>query len=255
MPSSFKYRGYPRRSKNYYASKIQAAARRRAAARRAKSMPTRSLTRMIKNVSLKNSETKRSSDYQQGLVLNHNTTRYYGGLLDVRHGIGNPDGGNTRDNLSIPGTRVGAEIFAKGLSFKFQLERDTSHPDTFHRIVVFKYKQGQTLDDGLFWQGANGNGVNNILRTLDTIETSEVKVLKHLLVRPTTNLGLYTDHREFYVNLKNTRVKYSSGLNELETPEHWNIGFAVVAVSKHNVPITAAVATLNYSWKLFFKDP
>ena len=220
---------------------------------RRKTVPVRQVTKLIKNVALKQCETKRSSDYQQGLDLLHNVTRYYGGLLDVREGIFNPDGANTRDNLSFQGSRLGSEIIARGIGFKFQLEREGSHASACHRIIVFKYKQGQVLDDGLFWQGANGNGVQNILRMLDNIETSEVKVLKHILVKP--YIGWTTDFREFYINLKNMKVKYSSGLNEAQVPEHWNIGFAVVAVDKHNTPITTKVSELNYSWKLYFKDP
>ena len=68
-------------------------------------------------------------------------------------------------------------------------------------------------------------------------------------------VGWTTDYREFYINLKNMKVKYSSGLNEAQVPEHWNIGFAVVAVDKHNVATSTKISELNYSWKLYFKDP
>lgn len=252
MPSSSKYRGYPRRSKNYYASKIQAAARRRAAVRRSKSVPTRSLTKMIKNVSLKNSETKRSSDYFQGQDLFHNKTVYHGGLINVKVGTGNPDGLNTRDGSGFQGSRIGNEIICRGIAFKFYLERLSGGANSHFRICVFKYRQGATLDDAYFWQAGAGDGQNDILRINDSIDTSEIKVLKHLTIRPSGH-GWYTGNVDFYVLLKNWKVKFSTGTSG--QPEHYNIGFAVVAVDKHNTPVTTHIADLNYAWKLFYKDP
>lgn len=223
---------------------------------RRKSIPVSKVTKLIKNVQLRNCETFRNSGYAQGTDMLHNVTRYYSGLLNTKQGIQNPDGGNTIDS-TIPGGRTGAEIVAKGLSFKFHLERESAAAGSHFRVVVFKYKSGQSVNDSLFWQGASGNGANNMLRILDTIDTSEVKVLKHILVKPPIQ-GYFHSHLEFYVPLKNLKVRYPTGQSDGQSPsepEHWNIGFAVVGDYKHSTAITSKIAELNYAWKLFYKDP
>lgn len=213
-----------------------------------KTVPVKQVTRLIKNVALKNCETKRSAKFEEGKDLLHNITVYQTGLLATSQGDDNPDGANR-----YPGSREGAEIIARGLNFKFYLERVKA--DTHYKIIVFKYKSGDTVNDGSFWQGGTGTGANDIMRIIDTIETSRFKVLKQLIVQPSGH-GWYTKELNFYINLRNMRVKYPSGYNESNTtPDGWDIGFAVVGCDKIATATTDKVGELNYAWKLTYKDP
>ena len=213
---------------------------------RKKPVTTKNLTSLIKRVSLQNVETKRSAKYHEGVQLLHNVTRYYSALLNTTQGDGNPDGAN-----QYPGPRIGNEIIAKALNFKFYLERDTGTGGSAHfKIIVFKYPSYYAIDDGRFWQGASGAGGNNILRIIDTIATNKITVLKQVILRPHQ---FYTKELQLYIPLKNKKIVYED--NNTTTPKDFNIGYAIVACDKIGTAITTQVAKMNVAWKFTFKDP
>jgi hypothetical protein len=200
---------------------------------------------MIKRVSLAQVETKRSSDYGENNDLFHNVSIYKINLLATSQGDGNPDGAN-----HYPGQRIGNEIIAKALSFKFYLERQSSNVSTHFKIIVFKYPSHFAINDNSFWQGANGLGANNILRIIDTVATNKITIVKQLIVRPTIT---QTKELNFYVPLRNRKVVYQDNNNSL--PKDFNFGFCIVGCDKIGDSTNTKVGELNYAWKLTYKDP
>lgn len=204
------------------------------------------LTSLIKRVSLGQVETKRSSKYQEGVDLMHNTTIYNLALLDTLQGDGNPDGAN-----KYPGERIGNEIIAKALSFKFYLERQSSNASSHFKVIVFQYPAaGFSVNDGTFWQGANGAGANNIMRIIDTVAVNKIKILKQVILRPQQ---WYTRELSLYIPLGNKKIKYMD--NNSQYPQGMNIGFAIVGCDKIADSTSTKIGELNYAWKLTYKDP
>ena len=162
------------------------------------------IVKLIKNVALSQVESKRKSEYSEGLQLLHNQTHYVTRVMATSQGITNPSGAD-----NIVGARIGNEIIAKGFSLKLYLESLNSYGSTHFKVVVFKYPtrvlQGVGVNDALLWQGAQGMGGNNILRIIDTIATNRVKVLKQVILRPRQ---FYTKYHDIYINLKNKKVRY-----------------------------------------------
>jgi hypothetical protein len=211
-----------------------------------KPVTTKNITALIKRVSLAQVETKRSSSYLENRDIMHNITQYHGNFLNTTQGDGNPDGAN-----NFPGQRIGNEIIAKALTFKLYLERQSSNSSTHFKVIVFKYPSHNfTLNDGNFWQGANGVGALNVLRIIDTIATNKITVLKQVIVRPNDVL---TKELSFYIPLKNKKIVYND--NNSVTPKDFNIGLAVVGCDKIGDATTDQVGELNYAWKLTYKDP
>lgn len=212
----------------------------------AKKVSTKSITSLIKKVSLAQVETRRSAFYGEGSDLLHNTTQYYGGLLNTTVGTNNPDGAN-----HYPGQRIGSEIIAKAINFKFYLERQSSNSSSHFKVIVFRYPSHNfTLNDGNFWQGGSGSGANNILRIIDTIAINKITVLKQFIVRPNDQL---TKELNFYIPLRNKKIVYND--NSSVTPKDFNIGFAIVGCDKIGDATTSKIGELNYAWKMTYKDP
>lgn len=212
---------------------------------RRKVAQTKNLTALIKRVSLSQVETKRSSDYGENNDMFHNVTIYKVNLLATNQGDGNPDGAD-----HYPGQRIGNEIIAKALSFKFYLERQSSNVSTHFKIIVFKYPSHFAINDGSFWQGANGAGANNILRIIDTVATNKITIVKQIIVRPTIT---QTKELNFYVPLRNRKVVYQD--NNHSYPKDFNFGFCIVGCDKIGDNANTKIGELNYAWKLTYKDP
>lgn len=233
-----------------YAGPLQPGRRTAMVPRRPRKKPpassTAKLTKLIKKVSLSQCETKRSSSYLENRNIMHNITEYHGNFLNTTQGDGNPDGAN-----QYPGQRIGNEIIAKALNFKIYLERQASNLSTHFKVIIFKYPSHNfTLNDGNFWQGANGVGGLNVLRIIDTIATNKITVLKQIIVRPN---DVQTKELSFTVPLKNKKIVYND--NNSVTPKDFNIGMAFVGCDKIGSATTNQVGEMNYAWKLTYKDP
>ena len=235
-----------------YSGPLQAGKRTAMVPRRPRRPPARkqSIVKLIKTVALSQCESKRKSEYSEGLNLIHNQTHYVTRIMATTQGITNPSGA---DNI-IPAARIGNEIIAKGFSLKLYLESINSYGSTHYKVIVFKYPtrvmQSVGVNDALLWQGANGVGGNNILRIIDTIATNRVKVLKQTILRPHQ---FYTKYHEIYINLKNKKIRYVE--DKATDPQFEDLGFAVVACNEFGTPANTHIANLHYNLRFTFKDP
>ena len=220
------------------------------------------LTKMIKNVTLTQVETKRRGIFQEGKNLVHNRTLYFAGIMKTAQGLGNPSGAMpdiTNPDLSI-GDRVGNEIIAKGLSIKMQLDNLVTTP-IHYKVIVFEYATRLVtndpaglgaVNDKLLWQGKDGQGNLNMLRTIDSIATNRVRVVKEY--RFTQIQGAANQNvKSFYIPLKNKKIKYID--NNSIDPQNKDLCVAVVCCGAMQTNADEHIADLNYAIKFTYKDP
>jgi len=229
--------------------------RKRPTYRRKKGTNT-NLIRAIKNVTLKQCETKRSSQYTEDLQqIFHNKTYYAQSLLATTQGTADPQG------LNMAGrNRVGDEVIAKGLSIKFFLENVSSHPNIIYKIYVFQYNVLESpINDQYFWCGTDGFGAN-MNRTLDKPHTDRLKILKVMTINPrlgsmsTPSGGLVkTRQLSCWIPLKNRRIQYNAD-NSIN-PRFRDIGFAVLAYDAINTPEIEVISNFQYASTFYYKDP
>ena len=134
-------------------------------------------------------------------------------------------------------------------------ERAAGFPSTHIKVIMFKYNSNLSIGDANFWQGVHPGSASNpvLLRVIDTVDTSKIRVLKQVIIRP-----LHSNHSEYqcWLNLKNEKIRYpNQGVANASTPEKTDIGFAVVACNHGNLSTMDQVAHFTYAWKFLYKDP
>lgn len=228
--------------------------------RRKPAIKMNTLSKMIKNVQLKQCETKRSSQYTDDpVILFHNGTYYTQFLLATNQGTQNPNGLDQAE-----GNRVGDEVIAKGLQLKWLLSNASDRPNVSYKIIVFEYSSKvQTMNDGEFWSGTDGVG-SNMTRLLDRPNTDKIKVLKVIHSTPTreaqysvqaTSTGPWekSHYHTCYIPMKNRKIQYNQdgGSNT----RFRNIGFAVLAYDTFSTLQTDRLAKMQWASTFYYKDP
>jgi len=211
------------------------------------------LVKMMKNVALKNSETKIASQNKNGVDLYHNKTHYVGNLLFCQQGTTANPGTTEQDN------RIGNEVIARGLKIKLQILSDPKRPNLNFRFFLFRYEANETPADDNFWVGPAGAGADQN-RMIDFADTRNVKVLKSFLVQNRNKLPTDPDtgvinnvYRDIWLPMNNKKIRYDS--NNSGTPKYTTIGMAVVAYDANNTLETDILQYLSYSTRFYFKDP
>lgn len=226
-----------------------------------KRMPTTkgTLVKMIKNVSLKQSETKTSGLTFAGTALYHNVTFYQSNVLATKPGDQDESG-------FVGGYRVGDEVIARGVSFKFHLSNSVTCPNVIYKVFVFKYNSSlwQTLNDSVFWCGIDGIG-GNMDRVVDMPNSERVKVLKSFTIQHQPNYcdvinggsGAINRNtstlRQIYVPLNNLKIRYNQ--DDSKIPRWTDIGVAVLAYDMNSTLQTDIRGYMTYSHKFYYKDP
>jgi len=221
------------------------------------------LTRKVKNIQLNQCETKRKGWYfgalEEGtggvIQLGHNITKYYPTFYATDQDINNPSGAMSAAN-PLPfaaGPRIGNEIIPKAISIKLQLDNAVGSA-IHYKMIVFEYDS--TLDeddvkDSLLWQGKNGDGVNNVLRTLDSIATNRVKVIKQFII--TQNEQTNSTVRNYYIKLPQRKMRYTK--NDGKTPDKRDCAIALVAVGRMTEGVGNHIANASFAAKFTYKDP
>lgn len=225
------------------------------------------LTRMIKAVTLKQCETKKSSQYTTATQnIFHNLAYYVGNLLATTQGTTDPQG-----TVAAQRNRIGDEVLARGISLKFFLQNEPDRPNVTYRIIIFRYNVLQditpsTLNDPYFWAGTDGLG-GNMNRLLDRPNTDRIKVIKEHWILPEkqANYSIQTAGpvpvgpkaktmtRKFWIPMKNRKIKYRS--DNSPYPMFTNVGFAVLAYDAINTAQTDNVCDLLWQSTFYYKDP
>lgn len=215
-----------------------------------------SLATKMKILSLKTTETKRSSQYTATLQqIFHNKAYYAGSLLATTQGVGDPAGANAAGR-----NRIGNEVVGIGISLRFFLENVSDHPNVIYKLYVFRYNVLQpALNDTYFWQGNDGFG-SNMNRTLDKPQTQRLKILKAMTINPyigSMQVGtdglVKTKQVQCWIPLNYRKILYNA--IDAPTPRYTDIGFALLAYDAINTPETIVVSNMQYQSTFYYKDP
>lgn len=237
--------------------------RRNKYAKRVKFVPTKSLTRQVKNISINASETKRSNQYTQDpQKLFHNKAYYTGQLLATTQGFTDPQG-----LINATKNRIGDEVYAKGLHFKIFLANAARRANVNYRIVMFSYNTqyvqlGGAITDAEFWSGLDGQGAN-MNRMLDKPNTDRIKVLKSIVLKPSheANYSITSDTTflektrtiSMYMPFKNRKIKYNE--DDSPFPLYRDIGVMVLAYDTMSSLETDLIGSFQWTSTFYFKDP
>jgi len=217
------------------------------------SMKRSSLVSLIKKVSLKPVETKATHSISENNQLYHNVPFLYYGSLATSTGI-------TEDNLGTSNVamRLGDEVIARGLSFKFWFANKLDRPNVMYKIVIFKYQSNYvpTGSDPYFAQGTS----NYMIRDLNTEKFKIVKVVRFNLennaqrIPSGTTINGAEGHRAIsvWIPLKNQKIKYQ---NNLTIPMFFDYGYTIVCYDSFGTLITDNIASFAVNKKFYFKDP
>lgn len=225
---------------------------------------------MMKTVTLRQCETKKSSIYSTATIkLYHNLANYQSNLLQTTQGTTDPQG--TSQGIL---NRIGDEVLARGMKLKFFTQNSSDRPNVMYRIMVFWYNTlidtpggAPALDDAYFWSGTDGNG-GNMNRMLDRPNTDRIKVLVDKIYTPayqgnfslqsgsgTVNIGPYdkTNYHEYWVPLNNRKIKYNADNSQF--PRFKDIGLAVLAFDATTTSQIDGLGGFQYSTTFYYKDP
>lgn len=213
----------------------------------------RSLVKLIKNVSLKAAETKNSVWLFENLNLYHNVPTVGSGYLATTQSVS--ENNNTTYNLAC---RLGDQVIARGVSFKFWLANKLDRPNVMYKLVFFKYNSSYSniASDPYYQQGS----ANYMIRDLDT---EKFKILKVKRINLQTAGQRITGADTFagaeghkavnvWIPMKNQRITYENGS---QTPKFENLGFSLVAYDSFGTLTSDNIASFSYSMKFYFKDP
>lgn len=228
-------------------------------ARKPRVNASKNLTALIKKVSLRQCETKTGGFQASGISLYHNQTYYKGGLLHSHQADGDPNGFGS-GNMNAE--RIGDEIVLRGMSFRFYHETAASRPNVVTKIFIFKHRSGQAPSDANFWCGSNGLG-SSMIRLLDYPNTEKINVLKTMTIQHQPNYAntdgvaqlnrICGTYRQCYINFKDTKIKFEGDGSTF--PKLRDIGVAVVSFDANGTLITDLIGYLNYSVRMYYKDP
>lgn len=212
------------------------------------------IIRLMKNVQLKNCETRRSTKFVEGNNMTHNVSYYVQNFLKTSQGDSQAPGMSTNTD-----NREGASIRARGLKFKFHYLTAVDRPNSLLQIYIFQYKANTTITDSNFWRGTDGAG-GNMPRTVDMPNNNHVRILGKCVVQNQANYANVPDHQRIngrifdkYIPLHNKYVQYERP--DGTVPNWKDIGFCAVSYDANNTTQTDIIGYLSYSATLYFKDP
>jgi len=241
--------------------------RRRKAIKVKSAIAKKPLVKMMKAVSLKECETKQSSQYTQSSAeLFHNLSYYAGNLQSTTQGVSDPEGTTTATR-----NRIGDEVVARGLSLKLFMNNKDDRPNVMYRIVIFRYNVLEgiaptPLTDTYFWSGTDGNGAN-MNRVLDRPNGDRIKVLQEHWIHPEkqANYSIQTAgpspvgpfsktmYRKFWVPLNNRKVRYRG--DNSPYCQFTDIGVMVLAYDAINTGQTDILTDIQWQSTFYYKDP
>lgn len=216
---------------------------------------TASLVKLIKKVSLRQSETKHTHQILENLQLYHNTPYLLSANLNTTQSVGDDGQGTT--NFAC---RIGDEIKAKGLSFKFWFANKLDRPNVMYKIIFFWYQADKhstlAANTPYLPQGSS----NYMIRDLDTEQYKIIKVVRFNLqtsAQRITGADTFSgaeSHKAItvWLPLKNRTIKYQNGSS---LPRFVDVGYSIVAYDSYGTLTTDNIASYAVNRKLYFKDP
>jgi len=213
-----------------------------------------SLATMIKNISLKNSETKTTHQIGENLQLYHNTPNIRFSLLRTSQGITDADTG-----LNSYSNRIGDEIIARGISIKLWIANKLDRPNVMYRLCVVKYESSITPTASLIFKGANPN------KMMDNLNKEKITVIYQKIINLQTGLAAAGDaagspfvgkechtYRKIWIPLKDRKIKYDDAG---QVPKFTDYLFCITAYDSYGTLTTDNIASFAWEYNFYFKDP
>lgn len=210
------------------------------------------VAKAIKQISLKNAETKFSSQNIENYQLYHN-----GGSTGIYNITGNllaTSVGTTQQ------TRVGDSVIGRGLSIHLWLSNKLDRPNVMYRIFLFTalHIDYASTSPTLFFQSLHGN------KMIDYINTDRYKIIYHKVIKPfsgdyslesgATNKE-HSTHLKIYLPLKNRLIKYYTDSGNVPSYQGNLIQLGVIAYDAYGSLLTDNIASMSFVTKFYFKDP
>lgn len=212
-----------------------------------------SLVSLIKKISLKPTETKHTHNIAENIQLYHNVPFISYAHLNTSQGVSDENNGTS--NFVC---RVGDEVIARGLSYKFWFANKLDRPNVMYKIIFFKY-QSSTAPTGSAPFNTQGTA-NYMIRDLDVEKFKIIKVVKFTIqtsgqkvISQDTFQGA-EGHKSItvYIPLKNQKLKYENGSS---VPRFVDYAFTVVAYDSYGTLTTDNICSYAVNRKFYFKDP
>lgn len=213
-----------------------------------KSANSKSLISLIKQVSLKNVETKTVHKIEENININHNSGYIFTNLLRTTQGLTDTDTG-----LTAFSNRLGDEIMARGISIKLWIANKRDRPNVMYRMGIFKYQSGSIPTLSQLFTGANPN------RMMDKLDKEYITIVYQKMFNLQNNIA-FSDathtreahtYRKIYINLKNKKITYNNGGSN---PKFIDYGFFIVPYDSYGTLATDNIASFAYEQQLYFKD-
>jgi len=216
-------------------------------------MKRSSLVSLIKKISLKPVETKHTHKIDENGQLNHNDP-----VINLNHLNTSQSTADNNTGTSNFACRVGDEVIARGLSYKFWFANKLDRPNIMYKIVFFKYQSSSTpvAPAPYYTQGT----ASYMIRDLDTEKYKVIKVIKFTIqtgaqrvISQDTFQGA-EGHKAVSVWLpfKNQKIKYE---NDSTNPRFFDYGYTIVAYDSFGTLLTDNIASFAVNRKFYFKDP
>lgn len=220
----------------------------------ARALGQKNFAARVKRVMLKQCETKVAGETEENIRLFHNGTNYKSGFLSTSQGTGDNQGFIVANRV-----RVGDEIIARGLKFKFWVSNKADRPNVMYHIWIFQYNALESPTNSMFWCGTDGQG-GTMNRMLDHPNPERIKVLKKLVInskdqyyQPAPDGKEHSQMKECRIPMKNRKITYRADNGTV--PRGRDIGFAVATYDAYGTLVTDIIATYAYSCSFYFKDP
>lgn len=203
------------------------------------------LARAIKSIALRNCETKHYQINLENLALYHNgCVTPITNCLQVYQG-------NTQT------TRIGDEVYIKGVAFKFFFYNPPDRPNTSIRLIFFTSEYRET-DTAMKWSA--GTSPNLMLGVIDT---DKINIIHQKVLRPLS--GDYSlesgasnkEHGRYYsYYLKvNRKVKYYTDTGGGPKNARDFVNVAMVVYDTYSTSVLDIVCRMSFNSIMYFKDP
>lgn len=220
----------------------------------AKRYKRKSITALIKKISLKNVETKQTHRIQENININHNSGYIINQLLYSQQGITDTDTGT-----AIYNNRIGDEVIGRGISIKFWVANKLDRPNVMYRLIVFKYSSQSLPTLSTIFTGANGN------RMMDKIDSEYItpvyqkifnlqmgfSAVPAALVNGDQEGREAHTYKKIWIPLKNKRIRYANGGT---VPKFIDYGFAIIPYDSYGTLTTDNIASFAFEYTFYFKD-
>lgn len=211
----------------------------------------RSLVKTIRNVALRNTETKYTERGGENLQLYHNggTGSSFGQLYNLMSTF-------QGDNVN---QRAGNEVFAVGMSIKLWLSNKLDRPNVMYRIIIFTAPVVPTISVTDMFD-TSGGGNNHMI---SYVNTEKYKVVYNRIVQPFSgdfSLESGSANKEhsrlvkIWLPFKNSRVPYHNASDQPKYDKH-NLHLAIVAYDAYGTLEMDNIASFSINARFYFKDP